>query len=204
MGPKDTRKAQTLTKGGKNLKKTPKQPLSIPERLKRLFNSLCAQIDGGHFTNAIKTCDKSKQASWIVQWGADHLPCTLIVLRLAPGDTDAVQTKLFLLLQTEKYGDALALIDSDDKFVFEKAYSLYRSQKEEEVVEVVGSLKQEKGEDDRGVTHLEAQLVCSWLASCPQCIYFMSLSFPPELPPRLVSESLRPIQWIAWYCWACM
>ena len=28
------------------------------ERLKRLFTSLCAQIDGGYFTNALKTCDK--------------------------------------------------------------------------------------------------------------------------------------------------
>jgi len=36
-----------------------KQPLPLPERLKRLFTSLCAQIDGGHFQNAIKTCDKS-------------------------------------------------------------------------------------------------------------------------------------------------
>ncbi|KAG5640831.1 hypothetical protein DXG03_006884 [Asterophora parasitica] len=39
--------------------KTPKQPLSTPERLRRLFTSLCAQIDGGHFSNAIKTCEKS-------------------------------------------------------------------------------------------------------------------------------------------------
>lgn len=37
----------------------PKQPLTLPERLKRLFTSLCAQIDGGHFDNAIKTCEKS-------------------------------------------------------------------------------------------------------------------------------------------------
>ena len=37
----------------------PKPPLGVPERLSRLFTSLCAQIDGGHFNNAIKTCDKS-------------------------------------------------------------------------------------------------------------------------------------------------
>lgn len=37
----------------------PKQPVPTAERLKRLFASLCAQIDGGHFANAIKTCDKS-------------------------------------------------------------------------------------------------------------------------------------------------
>lgn len=40
-------------------KATPKQPLGVQERLKRLFTSLCAQIDGGHYNNAIKTCDKS-------------------------------------------------------------------------------------------------------------------------------------------------
>ena len=40
-------------------KAAPKQPLPVADRLKRLFTSLCAQIDGGHFANAIKTCDKS-------------------------------------------------------------------------------------------------------------------------------------------------
>ena len=46
--------------GGKQRQRTtPKQPLPVADRLKRLFTSLCAQIDGGHFANAIKTCDKS-------------------------------------------------------------------------------------------------------------------------------------------------
>lgn len=51
--------AQKQTKS--RVKKAPanKKPLSVNERLKRLFTSLCAQIDGGHFKNAIKTCDKS-------------------------------------------------------------------------------------------------------------------------------------------------
>ncbi|KAK7691524.1 hypothetical protein QCA50_004923 [Cerrena zonata] len=138
MGAKDVRKTQPITKGAKTLKKTSKQPLPTSEKLKRLFNSLCAQVDGGHFSNAVKTCDK--------------------ILHLVPGDTDALQTKLFLLLQTERYKDALALIDGDANYVFEKAYSLYRLHKEDEVTEVLGSLKKVKGEDDRGVTHLEAQL----------------------------------------------
>jgi len=79
--------------------------LSIQERLKRLFTSLCAQIDGGHFNNAVKTCDK--------------------ILRLDPKDADARQTKLFLLLQTEQYSAALSLIDSDDDrshHAYERAY----------------------------------------------------------------------------------
>jgi signal recognition particle subunit SRP72 len=36
------------------------QPAPITDRLKRLFTSLCAQVDGGHFTNAIRTCNKSQ------------------------------------------------------------------------------------------------------------------------------------------------
>jgi hypothetical protein len=32
--------------------KTPKEPLPPAERLKRLFTSLCAQIDGGHLERA--------------------------------------------------------------------------------------------------------------------------------------------------------
>ena len=44
---------------GAKQKATPKQPLSAADRLKRLFTSLCAQIDGGYYANAIKTCDKS-------------------------------------------------------------------------------------------------------------------------------------------------
>lgn len=38
---------------------TPKKTSTTQEQLKRLFTTLCAQIDGGHFSNAVKTCDKS-------------------------------------------------------------------------------------------------------------------------------------------------
>ena len=37
---------------------TEKSKLSEKERVKRLYKSLCAQIDDAHFTNALKTCDK--------------------------------------------------------------------------------------------------------------------------------------------------
>ena len=50
------------SKKGVDRKATPKQPIPVPERLKRLFTSLVAQIDGGHLANAIKTCDKSANA----------------------------------------------------------------------------------------------------------------------------------------------
>jgi len=86
----------------------------------------------------------------------------LLVLRLDPKDPDARQTKLFLLLQTEQYNAALALIDSDedpDHHAYERAYSLYRLQRESDARDVLEEMKKEKGEDDRGIVHLEAQLV---------------------------------------------
>ncbi|KAG6852915.1 hypothetical protein C0991_008174 [Blastosporella zonata] len=119
-------------------KSTPKQPLTLAERLKRLFTSLCAQIDGGHFANAIKTCDK--------------------ILRLEPADADANQTKLFLLLQTEQYDAALSLIDGSGEHAFERAYSLYRLQHEEQAKSMLEQVKEQKGDTDRAAVHLEAQM----------------------------------------------
>ncbi|KAI0692154.1 hypothetical protein BC835DRAFT_1278223 [Cytidiella melzeri] len=141
MPPNAPQKPAPLRKGAVNKPKqkaAPKQPLSTAERLKRLFNSLCAQIDGGHFSNALKTCDK--------------------ILRLDPQDKDALQTKLFLLLQTEQYSTALAMIDADDTYAFEKAYSLYRTNHESGAREALEISKRQKGEDERGAMHLEAQL----------------------------------------------
>ncbi|KAG6917253.1 hypothetical protein DXG01_003285 [Tephrocybe rancida] len=134
-------KAKAIPKSNRHAptgKATPKQPLSIPERLKRLFTSLCAQIDGGHFANAVKTCDK--------------------ILRLDPQDRDAHQTKLFLLLQTEKYDAALSLIDESGEHLFEKAYSLYRLNQEEEAGAVLEQVKEQRGDSDRACVHLEAQM----------------------------------------------
>jgi signal recognition particle subunit SRP72 len=66
MPPKSKVVKSTATKGGtkpagKHSKQPakPREPLPIPERTKRLFTALCAQIDGGHLANAVKTCDKS-------------------------------------------------------------------------------------------------------------------------------------------------
>ncbi|KAG6811735.1 hypothetical protein H0H92_006087 [Tricholoma furcatifolium] len=137
--PKTVTGSSSKPKGKDFAKKAvPKPPLSVPERLKRLFTSLCAQIDGGHFANAIKTCDK--------------------ILRLEPSDADANQTKLFLLLQTEQYDAALSLIDGGGEHEFERAYSLYRLQREDEAKTVLEEVKQHKGESDRASVHLEAQM----------------------------------------------
>ncbi|THH28539.1 hypothetical protein EUX98_g5647 [Antrodiella citrinella] len=141
MPPKSTSSA--AAKSGKlNVKKQPqkipKQPLPLPDRLKRLFTSLCAQVEGGHFANAVKTCDK--------------------ILVLDPDDQDALQTKLYLLLQTEQYAAALALVDDAGEHAFEGMYALYRLHRETEVESTLAELKEANNEDDRGVIHLEAQL----------------------------------------------
>ena len=84
------------------------------------------------------------------------------VLRLEPNDVDARQTKLFLLLQTEQYNEALDLIDSNEdqsQHSYERGYSLYRLQRESDARNLLDTIKQERGGDDRGVIHLEAQLV---------------------------------------------
>ncbi|KAJ6529380.1 hypothetical protein B0H19DRAFT_1193826 [Mycena capillaripes] len=120
-----------------------KAPPSVPDQLKRLFTTLCAQIDGGHHPNAIKTCDK--------------------ILRLSPSDPDALQTKLFLLLTTDQSAAAITLIESlngegsnELRYTFERAYALYCLHKRDEAR---AALSQDaEGVDERAVRHLEAQL----------------------------------------------
>ena len=83
------------------------------------------------------------------------------VLRLDSKDADASQTKLFLLLQTEQYNAALDLIDSQEdggKLAFEKVYTLYRLQRESEASQKLEEIKA-RLPPDRGVMHLEAQMV---------------------------------------------
>ncbi|KAI0295248.1 hypothetical protein BC826DRAFT_909293 [Russula brevipes] len=135
--PVSSQVTQPPATGGKR-KVLPKKEIPLGDRVQRLFTSLCAQIDGSHFTNAIKTCDK--------------------VLRLVPDDEDAKQTKLFLLLQTERYSDALALLgDSNQSSAFERAYSSYRLQHLDEAACLLDEIKQRR-EQNRGALHLEAQL----------------------------------------------
>lgn len=46
--------------------KTVKPPRSTEEQLQGHFTSLCAQIEGGHFKNAVKTCDRSLCSNHII------------------------------------------------------------------------------------------------------------------------------------------
>ena len=162
MGPRSAthppRRQLTQTSGKKKV--LPKKDISLGGRVQRLFTSLCAQIDGGHFTNAIKTCDKRMCIS-IPTDLFDNLAFLSQVLRLVPDDNDAKQTKLFLLLQTERYSDALALlVAANQSSVFERAYSSYRIQHLDEAAGLLDGIK-ERREQDRGALHLEAQLVRS-------------------------------------------
>jgi len=131
------------TKSTHESKPKTRAPLPVPDQLKRLFKTLCAQIDGGHHSNAIKTCDK--------------------ILRISPSDPDALQTKLFLLLTTDQPAAAITLIESlsgegssELPYTFERAYALYCLHKKDEAR---AALSQDaEGVDERGVRHLEAQL----------------------------------------------
>ncbi|KAF7782831.1 hypothetical protein Agabi119p4_2207 [Agaricus bisporus var. burnettii] len=141
MPPPSATARKPQPKGKRSTRKaTPKKPVSEAENIRRLFSSLASQIDGAHFANAIKTCDK--------------------ILRIYPDDVDALSTKLFLLLQIDQYQSALAVIDGSkdkSKLAFENAYALYRSHEDVGAHEATKSLK-EKNPEDRGLAHLEAQL----------------------------------------------
>lgn len=84
-----------------------------------------------------------------------------LVLLLAPNDADVLQTKLFLLLQTDEYVAALELAAAPEHG-FQKAYALYRLNREVDAASVVKELKAADLNDDaaRGIEHLEAQMVC--------------------------------------------
>lgn len=82
-----------------------------------------------------------------------------------------IRTKLFLLLQTDQYATALQLLESlessdakkaktGNDYQFDKAYVLYRLHRENEAAEILASLGSSGGDIERGVQHLNAQIVC--------------------------------------------
>ena len=63
------------------------------------------------------------------------------------------------------YAEALSLLNAEDsKETYERAYTLYRLQREKEARDILENIKK-KGEDDRGTVHLEAQLVNQFFLS---------------------------------------
>lgn len=85
-----------------------------------------------------------------------------VVLRILPNDVDTIRTKVFLLLQTDQYQEALTLVESSQGSLgdFSKAYILYRLHREEEAAVILSDYFQKDGDGDRGTLHLDAQVVC--------------------------------------------
>ncbi|KZT61153.1 hypothetical protein CALCODRAFT_464531 [Calocera cornea HHB12733] len=111
---------------------------SLDERVALLFTSLAAQLEGAHFRNALRNCDR--------------------ILKLLPDDRDAAETKLYLLLQLEQYEQALELISAFPlDLTFERAYCLYRLHSRDEAFILLEQLRV-AGTQQRGCEHLEAQL----------------------------------------------
>lgn len=105
-----------------------------------------------------------------------------------------MQTKLFLLLQTEQYPAALTLADSaDHAFEFGRAYALYRLHREHEAAAVLDEIKSTIG-SSRGVNHLEAQLVRITAVPCLIHIFFISGLHFVELQTGLLPNGVRVIQ----------
>jgi len=131
MPPKTSRRRQPTSS---------KPQKSTDDHVITLFKSLTAQLDGGHYRNALKTCDR--------------------IIRLVPHDIDATRTKLYLLLQVERYPEALELlVTSELDLQFERAYCHYRSQDKDRAFALVEELKSRKDDSKmRGLEHLEAQL----------------------------------------------
>jgi len=175
MPPKPRATTSTASKSARKRTGPPKKQRSAIELSRRLYTTLCKQIDGVHFSNAIKTCDK--------------------ILALDPRDKDALQTKLFLLLQTDQYLPALAVLDANGNSdgAYERAYSLYRLQRESEAEQVLGNLKAAK-QDDHGMLHLEAQL--SYRQGNYQSAFdlYSQLLDSPDLQPEEHADILTNLQ----------
>jgi signal recognition particle subunit SRP72 len=80
------------------------------------------------------------------------------VLRLVPGDQDAIKSKVFLLIESGDFDGAIKLIANQGNppdLAFQRAYSLYRHGSPQDAIAALSSVPQER-EADR--LQLEAQL----------------------------------------------
>jgi len=101
---------------------------------------------------------RSRHATNVVEWSQDYRQALthLAVLALDRNDQDAWQTKLWLLFKTNAYAQALDVTQSrPNEFYFERAYALYRLQRETEAADVLAAL----GESHRAAALLQAQIV---------------------------------------------
>lgn len=95
------------------------------------------------------------------------------MLALDPDDPDVLQTKLWLLFKTNAYTQALDATQSHpDGFHFERAYALYRLQREQEAADVLVGL----AGSHRAAALLQAQIVGCALNSLRITLYRLSHS----------------------------
>lgn len=160
---------------------SPKPARPIAGRIHHLHRSLVDQINTGHLTNGIKTCRKILSLLSNEKGLPEEIKIEIegqtITSSKQEIKTNALQTLLFLLLQTDQYDVALDTIESasqSDKLDFEKAYCLYRLHEEEKAKELVEKLRATEGgsvgleqESARRLAHLEAQVV-SLMSHCPR------------------------------------
>ncbi|TRM57407.1 hypothetical protein BD626DRAFT_412163 [Schizophyllum amplum] len=159
MPPPSSSRAKTPAKGQppKSKKKpAPKPPLSEPERIKKLFNSLCAQISDRHWKNAIKTCDK--------------------ILKLDPSDADALQAKIYAMMEADQHAVALNVLGPQHQY--ERAYSLYKLQREAEARDILDTITPA---DERSVIVLRAQICYRDGDYAATCDFYNQLLDQPEL-----------------------
>eukprot|EP00890_Picochlorum_soloecismus_P006406 jgi/Picsp_1/6767/NSC_04107-R2_signal recognition particle subunit srp72 len=111
----------------------------IDQVLNALFTKLHSQFDKRQLKRAIKTCDE--------------------ILKISPGDLDAIASKVFALIDLGKIADAIDVISSnkdlEDRFSFEHAYCLYREGRLEESLIHLAKVPEERRADR---LRLEGQL----------------------------------------------
>jgi tetratricopeptide (TPR) repeat protein len=120
------------------------QRMSSTEQLPALFGELERFVNQADYDKALKMCDK--------------------ILHITADDQDALHCKLITFIRLERYSDALSLLSKkfkgDDRFLFERAYCLYRSNQLAQALEVIENAKS-NNQQDVSTRHLEAQLVSS-------------------------------------------
>jgi len=202
MPPKSRPTTNTTTSKPKT-KFIPRPPTSPEEKLKKLYAGLVDQINEGYYDNAVRTCRKSESrgnpllyrlrssaySQSLAFTGLTRLLLTLsTVLTIQPTSKPTYKTLLFLLLQTDRYADALEVFENyspssttplaegnnsdekvaqDGEFDFEKAYCLYRLHRPAEALKLIDAGREGEGEtvggyeedENRKVGHLKGQIV---------------------------------------------
>jgi signal recognition particle subunit SRP72 len=116
--------------------------MSSAEQIQALFGELERFVNQAEYEKALKICDK--------------------ILHGVPDDNDALHCKLITLIRLERYSEALSMwsksFKAENKFLFERAYCLYRSNQLPQALEVIENAKSQD-KLDVATRHLEAQLV---------------------------------------------